>query len=277
MQFSLKTRFAYIFKVSRPRFWLYLAGPVLLGVGSFIDSYSLYMLLYFLFPANVFLYGVNDIFDQETDALNAKKGLQETRIRSETDKKVLIWMVLVCLVLALPIVIWGTHLTRILLGAFFLLSFFYSAPPLRFKARPFIDSISNMLYIVPGVIAYVHVNHALPPTNIIIAVSLWTWAMHLFSAIPDIAPDVQTGIKTTAVVLGKKKSLLLCAFYWGLGAYALIPSGILSSIGVMYASIPLTLLMLGSKKTLIEKVYWKFPLFNALVGFGLYIYSILQI
>ena len=277
MQFSLKTRFAYIFKVSRPRFWLYLAGPVLLGLGSFIDSYSFYMLFYFLFPANVFLYGVNDIFDQETDALNAKKGHQETRIRSESDKKVLIWMVVVCLFLALPIVIWGTYLVRILLGAFFLLSFFYSAPPLRFKARPLIDSMSNMLYIVPGVIAYVHVNHALPPTNIIIAVSLWTWAMQLFSAIPDIEPDAQAGIKTTAVILGKKKSLLLCVLYWGLGAYAHNTSGILSGIGVMYASIPLALLMLGSKKTLIEKVYWMFPLFNAFVGFSLYIYSILLI
>jgi 4-hydroxybenzoate polyprenyltransferase len=235
------------------------------------------MLFYFLFPANVFLYGVNDIFDQETDALNAKKGLQETRIRSETDKKVLVWMVLVCLVLALPIVIWGTQLIRILLGAFFLLSFFYSAPPLRFKARPLIDSVSNMLYIVPGLIAYVHVNHALPPTNIIIAASLWTWAMHLFSAIPDIEPDVQARIKTTAVVLGKRGSLLLCVLYWGLGAYALNTSVFLSNIGVMYASIPLALLILGSKKTLIEKVYWMFPLFNALVGFGLYMYSILLI
>lgn len=186
-------------------------------------------------------------------------------------------MLIVCLVLALPIVIWGTYLIRILLGAFLLLSFFYSAPPLRFKARPLIDSISNILYIVPGVIAYVHVNHALPPTNIIIAVSLWTWAMHLFSAIPDIEPDAQAGIKTTAVVLGKRGSLLLCAFYWGIGAYALNTSGIHRGIGAMYASIPLALLMLGSKKTLIEKVYWKFPLFNALVGFGLYMYSILLI
>ena len=137
--------------------------------------------------------------------------------------------------------------------------------------------IRDRLYIVPGVIAYVHVNHALPPTNIIIAVSLWTWAMQLFSAIPDIEPDAQAGIKTTAVILGKKKSLLLCVLYWGLGAYAHNTSGILSGIGVMYASIPLALLMLGSKKTLIEKVYWMFPLFNAFVGFSLYIYSILLI
>lgn len=277
MQFSLKTRSAYILKVSRPRFWLYLAGPVLLGLGSFIDSYSMYLLFYFIIPANIFLYGVNDIFDQETDALNAKKGLQETRIRSIGDKMTLIWVVLLCLILALPIVLWGTHLIKTLMGIFFLMSFFYSAPPLRFKTRPLIDSMSNMLYVVPGVIAYAHVNQVLPPVSILIAASLWTWAMHLFSAIPDIEPDAQAGIKTTAIVLGKRKSLVLCALYWGLGAYVLTTSVILFGVGIMYASIPLVILILGSKKTLIEEVYWKFPFFNGLVGFSIYLYSILQI
>jgi hypothetical protein len=30
----------------------------------------------------------------------------------------------------------------------------YSAPPLRFKTTPFLDSLSNGLYILPGVVAY---------------------------------------------------------------------------------------------------------------------------
>ena len=35
-------------------------------------------------------------------------------------------------------------------------------------------------------------------------------AMHCYSAIPDIEPDKQAGLVTTAVYLGKQNSLLYC-------------------------------------------------------------------
>lgn len=38
----------------------------------FLLLFFLY-LLYFLFPANLLVYGVNDIADEDTDILNAKK------------------------------------------------------------------------------------------------------------------------------------------------------------------------------------------------------------
>ena len=64
----------YLFWLSRPRFWLYLAGPVVVGVvygsdavGSFVQPVTVAMFLYFLLPANVYLYGVNDIFDADID------------------------------------------------------------------------------------------------------------------------------------------------------------------------------------------------------------------
>ena len=51
---------------SRPRFWLYLAGPALVGAAYGIDAiYELMrievalILLYFLIPANFLVYGIN--------------------------------------------------------------------------------------------------------------------------------------------------------------------------------------------------------------------------
>ncbi|MFM7088214.1 MAG: hypothetical protein ACKOW9_01625, partial [Candidatus Paceibacterota bacterium] len=76
-----------ILKMSRPRFWLYLAGPFLVGytasafsLDAFSDWRFWVLLFYFLIPANILLYGVNDLADQDTDAFNAKKDDKEGRL-----------------------------------------------------------------------------------------------------------------------------------------------------------------------------------------------------
>ena len=66
-------------KVSRPRFWIYIIGPVLLVLASFLNISKdlLLLILYLTYPANLLIYGVNDIADRDTDALNIKKGSYE--------------------------------------------------------------------------------------------------------------------------------------------------------------------------------------------------------
>ncbi|TKX77983.1 lycopene elongase, partial [Halorubrum sp. SD626R] len=66
----------YLLVLSRPRFWLYLAGPVAVGVTYGIGDVSglftpvtVGLAAYFLVPANVHLYGVNDAFDADIDEL----------------------------------------------------------------------------------------------------------------------------------------------------------------------------------------------------------------
>jgi len=79
-------RSRYLLKLSRPRFWLYLAGPVAVGVvyasASTADLFTpttLTLFAYFLLPANVLLYGVNDVFDADVDEKNPKKEGREVR------------------------------------------------------------------------------------------------------------------------------------------------------------------------------------------------------
>src|SRR6476469_2644537 len=70
----------FLLRVSRPRFWIYIFGPYLVGVAAaavgradFLRTDAIIYALYFLLPANLLIYGVNDIFDYETDRLNPKK------------------------------------------------------------------------------------------------------------------------------------------------------------------------------------------------------------
>ncbi|MDO8056059.1 MAG: UbiA family prenyltransferase, partial [Candidatus Hermodarchaeota archaeon] len=145
------------FRISRPRFWLYLGGTYLIGymigittIFELLNPFFALNLFFFLFPANVFLYGVNDYYDEDTDIFNPKKDDKEYRVTAK-DRRTLIALILVSFLYGLLLlIIHPDNIARLLFGIFLLLSFLYSAKPIRFKARPFIDFMSNFLYVMPA-------------------------------------------------------------------------------------------------------------------------------
>ncbi len=81
--------FAFLLKVSRWRFWLYLAGTYLVGFTIGVRDLNLLLtgwfwlhFLYFTLPANLLLYGINDLFDADSDASNPKKSAREHLLAS---------------------------------------------------------------------------------------------------------------------------------------------------------------------------------------------------
>ena len=92
-----------VLKISRPRFWLYeaatfgLVGTVgaLQGLSFFSDWRYWVFALYFLIPANILIYGINDIFDYETDKLNPKKGdnAYEALVPPERQRSLWKWII----------------------------------------------------------------------------------------------------------------------------------------------------------------------------------------
>lgn len=273
-------KLATFIQLSRPRFWNYLAGPFLLGYISGMSSLNLVWepyfwlgLLFFLLPANFFLYGVNDLFDQETDALNQKKGTHEHRFDPRSTFPLLVWLVAIGL-----LGLGGAYFINLsvfgIMVLFLFLSWAYSAPPLRFKTRPVLDSYSNLLYILPGVLGYLIHQPELPPLWVLIAGVLWTAAMHAYSAIPDIEPDQKAGVTTIAVKLGEKRTLLFVFLNWlGFAGLLLWQVGAWGSLSLLYPLIPLLHLIVAEKLP-VAKVYWFFPLLNTLLG-GIAFWSLL--
>lgn len=264
-------------KQSRPRFWLYTAGPFLLGSvvgyvlhGSQNDLNYMYvggMFLYFLFVANYLMYGINDYFDYETDLLNPKKDSKEVRVSSEIRSTLKNWLVIAAMISAVLIFFQPSNLTASLLVAFLFGAVGYSMPPIRFKDRIILDSLSNGFYIFPGFLAYAVFAQTLPPFIVIVACWAWSMAMHLYSAIPDILYDKKAGMQTTAVWLGKTKSLLLCVALWSLFAGALAVTlgwTVTTVLAFVYPLIPLMHLKVSSLK--VEKIYWWFPYITTFIG-----------
>jgi len=93
---------------------------------------------------------VNDIFDQETDDLNTRKGgLEGARIHRSETRAIVVGIVLTNVPFLAYFI--GTMPPTALawVAAYIVLFVFYSAPPLRFKARRFLDALSNAAYAFP--------------------------------------------------------------------------------------------------------------------------------
>jgi 4-hydroxybenzoate polyprenyltransferase len=66
--------------ISRPVLWINTAGPATVGIWLAGDLWRwevLPILLWLTLPFNLLIYGVNDVFDQGTDAQNPRKGTLE--------------------------------------------------------------------------------------------------------------------------------------------------------------------------------------------------------
>ena len=260
------------YRVSRPRFWFYLLGPYTVGciwgAERYLDLLNPWFFVYFfffMFPANVLLYGVNDLWDHETDELNPKKEGREHRV-TPREREMLGRLVWAVVVLGLLLTVFQSGGERLIFLGFLFLSYFYSAEPIRFKQRPLLDSASNMLYALPGVFSYYWVSGTLPPNPVLAAAFMHAFSMHLFSAVPDIAYDTETGIKTTAVALGRRASLALCLVLWsGLAALTLqLGSG--NPLSLLPLTYPLITAVLLVQDKAVDSVYWFYPYINTSFG-----------
>nr|WP_303650315.1 prenyltransferase [Halalkalicoccus sp. NIPERK01] len=255
-------------KLSRPRFWFYLAGPVLVGavfgaerVDELLSLPTLVLFLYFLLPANVFLYGINDVYDREIDLENPKKEGREARFEGQ---RVVPIAVIVCALVPLaffPLLPPGAWPW---LAAFLALGAAYSAPPARFKTTPLLDSVSNGLYLAPGAAAYVAIAGSQPPVLAIAGGWLWTMGMHTFSAIPDIDPDRAAGIETTATLLGERRTYAYCLACWALSTVCF--GALDTRLGALFLVYPVLVLVVSLTDVDVERAYWWFPAINVAVG-----------
>lgn len=278
----MRSIFKLLFDVSRPRFWLYLAGPYVLGYTfgvRMIEQYFNPMFFiwwgYWFLCGNLFLYGVNDLSDRDTDAHNEKKG-DEEHLLLDNDEYVVSLGVMVSAVIGIVLgMVSGNGLILFLVLLFLFLGYAYSAPPFRFKARPVIDFVSNGLYLIPGIVGYLLIFQQLPSVVVLLALWVWVGAMHLFSAVPDIASDKKVHLKTSAVVFGRNNSLVVCAVLWSVCALVLTLQGTFSVwlYGLwLYPLFALMALVKGNEK----RVYWWFPWINGLLGFGFFVVMFLN-
>jgi 4-hydroxybenzoate polyprenyltransferase len=237
---------ARLVHISRPVLWINTVGTGVVGMwlsGSLWNVGALPLLLWLTLPFNLLIYGVNDLFDRDTDDANPRKGsMQGARITSADVPLIVRGVVvtnvpfLLYFLVALPASanLWIALCTLIFIG--------YSAPPLRFKARPVLDSLSNAAYAFPLVIVPLAIGQ---PVVWWAALGLMAWsaAKHTFDAVQDIDDDARAGLLTTAVVLRERGVVVWCGVLWAAAsvAFALVnvPVALVNAVlaGALVASL----------------------------------------
>lgn len=267
-----------LLKISRLRFWIYIFGPFLVGLAAgarsltdLISPETIIFGFYFLFPANLLIYGVNDIFDFETDRLNPKKKAYEILLPAERHSWLAKWII----VTNVPFLIYATIVSGPALAALTLFLFFavfYSSPPIRAKAIPFLDSAFNILYVLPGIFGYALVAGTWPPWRIILAAAFWTAAMHAFSAVPDIEADEWAGLKTVATQSGRNGTIVFCLACYSFSALLVFKylGAVAVGLGLVYVLL-MAVSLFARNSTTLFRIYASFPLVNAIAGFVIFV------
>lgn len=273
-----------LLQISRPRFWLYEAGTFFLGVLIAVPfaAASLPLLLwwgfYFLVPANLLIYGVNDVYDYETDLRNPKKQSYEAVLPKERHRFVL----LAILLTNIPFLLGAWFLSvqaLVALGLFIGCAWFYSVPPIRAKARPFLDSLfSAGHYVATGVFGFLLVAPGVPVQPLfVIAALAWATAMHVYSAIPDISADQAAALETTAAKLGQTSALWYCFGLYTLAAVLTAPATAYVTLGLLLPYLVILRKSVGATENELLRLYRWFPAINTLVGGVLSVQAILRV
>jgi len=267
--------FSKVIRHTRLRFWLYIIGPFLLWytasigqVQDFIQRDFFLRFIYFSIPANLLIYGINDIADYDTDKKNPKKQNYESLLTPDKQKT----MRSLIAVTNIPFLIraamqWQYILLMLVVFRFF--GIFYSTKPIRAKTIPFVDGIFNVLYIIPWFLGYFLWWWTQISRIVAIAWTLRCMAMHAYSAIPDIASDKKANLQTTATVLGNNWTLLYCLICRIIAT--ILWSLIIGPIAIILWAIYSILIYLSRRKDIFS-IYKRFPLINTLIGMFLFFF-----
>jgi 4-hydroxybenzoate polyprenyltransferase len=205
--------------ISRPVLWINTVGPATVGMWLAGDLWSwgaLPIILWLTLPFNLLIYGVNDVFDQETDAQNPRKGtLEGARIEISEVRPIALGVALSNVPFLVYFVFFVPPSAVVWMLLYALLFVGYSVPPARFKARPYLDSLSNAAYAFPLVFVPLALGKG-PVWPAAIGLMAWSAAKHTFDAVQDVNEDRKVGITTTAVRLGPGGVVLWSGAFWTL-------------------------------------------------------------
>jgi 4-hydroxybenzoate polyprenyltransferase len=201
---------------SRPLSWVNTAYPfaaAYLLCGGTLDAVLVVGTLYFLVPYNLLMYGVNDVFDYQSDLQNPRKGGVEGVVLSDRWHRLTLWSAALS---NLPFLVYlvavGTVWSTVALVVVVFAVVAYSAPVLRFKERPLLDSVTSSTHFTgPAVVGLALAGGGSPRVATVGLLAFFAWgvASQAFGAVQDITADRGAGIASVATWSGAARTVRL--------------------------------------------------------------------
>ena len=267
--------------VSRPVSWINTGIPFLVGylitVKSF-DITAIIGLVYFLFPYNLLMYGVNDIYDYDSDIKNPRKNSVEgALLEKNKHNRLWIYIALINIPFVIYFLIVGNSIVRVTTILLIFLCISYSAKPIRLKEIPFLDALNSSLHFVgPFILGLAFANEIYNYWPVILAFICWGMASQAFGSIQDIKPDRAAHIRSIGTVLGARRtntfSLILYSTSCAIILLFYFPAGIIASIllGVYVLNVLIFRKYKSDARANQYRRGWQnFMWLNIIVGFGI--------
>ncbi|MET3903345.1 prenyltransferase [Paenarthrobacter sp. 4246] len=214
---------------SRPVSWINTAYPfaaAMLLTTREIDWVLVVGTFYFLIPYNLAMYGINDVFDYESDLKNPRKGGMEGALLQPRLHRPMLWLAAITNVPFLLVLAFAggpAAWISLTVSAFAVVA--YSVAGLRFKERPVLDSLTSSTHFVsPAVVGLALAGAEVTPGLVILLAAFFLWGMaaHAFGAVQDIEPDRQAGIGSIATVFGARRTVRLAVVLWLVAGLAML-------------------------------------------------------
>ena len=214
---------------SRPLSWINTAFPFaaayLLTTGR-VDATLVIGTLYFLIPYNLAMYGVNDVFDYESDLRNPRKGGAEGALLDPgLHRRTLIAAAVTNVPFLVYLVAVGSPLSWLVLALSVFAVLAYSMRGLRFKEIPVLDSLTSSTHFVsPALYGLVLAGATFTPGLWLILAAFFLWGIgsHAFGAVQDVVPDREAGIASIATVFGAAGTTRFAIAAWALAGIAML-------------------------------------------------------
>ncbi|MGQ7787862.1 prenyltransferase [Nesterenkonia sp. K-15-9-6] len=223
---------ADLLRASRPLSWINTAYPFAaawLLAGGGLDPALIIGTVFFLVPYNLALYGINDVYDHASDLANPRKGGAEGALLDvRRHRPLLVISAALVLPFVVVLVILGGPSSWMVLGVSLVALVAYSAPPLRTKEVPVLDSLTSSLHFVTPAAYGLALAGADIDAVVVCALGaflLWGMASHAFGAVQDIGPDRAAGISSIGTVFGARRTVRFALALWAAAGVIVIGTG----------------------------------------------------
>ncbi|HEX8862063.1 MAG TPA: prenyltransferase [Actinomycetes bacterium] len=268
-----------LWRASRPFSWINTALPFLVAAiaAGRPGTPAVWLgLVYFSGPYNLLLYGVNDLYDYESDVRNPRKGgaIEGGLVPRERARTLWAWVAATNLPPLLALAVLAPPAGTVALGVTVLVALAYSVPPARTKVVPGLDSLTSSLHFVLPCACGALLGGAAAgalPWRFLAAFLLWGIASHALGAIQDVGYDRQAGIGSVAVALGGRRTAALSLACYGAAILLVASARTGTALAAAACLLPYPLLaascLAGDPEAQARRAWRGFLGMNLLVGF----------
>jgi len=266
---------------SRPVSWIntalpFAGGALAAGGGEAVGAWFLPLLLWWGVAYNLYLYGINDLYDLGTDRKNPRKGGAEGALLQDRDLPALRRLLLLASGSALVFFLSGSLVVPLMCLLGIAAATMYSAPQfLRARAVPIFDSIISATHFVIPAVAGLALGGRFQSAWIapLAAFFFWNMGSHVVGALQDVDADRRSRIATVGTLLGVRGGgWFAFALYAAAGALLLLQGEPLQRIAAILpcaSSLSLLPLIVGRPTHQAARAAWRrFMLLNLFLGAG---------